>query len=74
MNDAKAPTGGQDAQETHKSFVIHLWFETGRHWRGRIRDDKGHRAFEDGQSLLGFIQNRLHEESDVTLPARQSWP
>ena len=63
-------------QEAEVSFVIHLWLEGGEHpiWRGRVRESNGahSNAFEDWNSLLGFIRTRLREVSDVTLPERRS--
>ena len=58
------------------SFIVHLWLEDREHpaWRGRVTDSNGEHssAFEDGQSLLGFIQSRLREISDIALPARRN--
>lgn len=54
------------------SFVVHLWLEDRGYpaWRGRITDSGGtcSSAFEDGQSLLAFVQRRLRAISDVVLP------
>ena len=57
------------------SFVIHLWLE-GRErpaWRGRVTESDGTRsgAFEDEDSLLGFIRGRLREVSEVKLPVKR---
>jgi hypothetical protein len=41
------------------SFVIHLWIEPGSFWRGRVSDGEEERHFEDGQTLLEFIEDRL---------------
>lgn len=62
--------------EEQVSFVVHLWLENGEQpiWRGRVTESNGahSHAFEDVDSLLGFIRNRLREVSDVTLPERRS--
>lgn len=58
------------------SFIIHLWLENGERptWRGRVTDVDGKdlRAFEDAQSLLEFIQNRLRTASQIALPSIRS--
>ena len=63
-------------QVQEMSFVIHLWLEKGERpaWRGRVTDVDGTdlRAFEDTQSLLDFIQDRLRMASQITLPALRS--
>lgn len=63
-------------QEDEVSFVVHLWLERGERtiWRGRVTESNGahSNAFEDEDSLLGFIRNRLREFSDVTLPEKRS--
>jgi hypothetical protein len=74
MSNEMTGAGGRAGQDRHRCFVIHLWFEPECHWRGRISDDKGDSVFEDGQSLLGFIQKRLLKEFKVTLPLRRSRP
>jgi hypothetical protein len=60
--------------ERQMSFFIHLWLEAGDRpsWRGRVSDGEGGHssAFEDEQALLGFIRQRLAQES-VRLPERR---
>jgi hypothetical protein len=61
-------------QERQLSFFIHLWLEGGDRpaWRGRVIDgDGGHSgAFEDEQTLLSFIRDRLSSAS-IELPNRR---
>jgi hypothetical protein len=61
-------------QERQLSFFIHLWLESGDipSWRGRVKDGNGDRsgAFEDEQTLLSFIRERLSNAS-VELPKRR---
>jgi hypothetical protein len=62
-------------KERQLSFFIHVWLEGGDRpsWRGRVNDgDGGHSsAFEDEQTLVSFIRERLSMES-VELPKRRS--
>ena len=57
------------------SFIIHLWLEQGAHWRGRVSDGDGTKtcAFEDTDSLLAFIQERLQRasKSGMSLPSHR---
>jgi hypothetical protein len=68
-------SGNTRVDEHQMSFFIHLWLETGERprWRGRVKSDDGERssAFEDEQTLLGFIRDCLAAES-VVLPWRRS--
>jgi hypothetical protein len=58
------------------SFVIHLWLEQSVRWRGRVSVGGGadRHAFEDTDSLLAFIQERLQRAcaSRAALPTRRA--
>jgi hypothetical protein len=58
----------------HMSFVIHLWLDPGPRWRGRVSDGGDNHAFEDTDSLLAFIQERLQRASAarIALPTRRA--
>jgi hypothetical protein len=62
------PTG---APATETSIVIHLWIEPDGFWRGRVSDGDAERHFEDGQTLVEFIGDRLVTRFGVALPARR---
>ena len=53
------------------SIVIHLWIEPDGFWRGRVADGDTQRHFEDGQTLMKFIADRLLTNFGVALPTHQ---
>jgi hypothetical protein len=65
---------GSHLQERQMSFFLHLWLEgdDSSAWRGRVNDGMGgpSKAFEDEQTLLNFIRERLLSEY-VVLPKRR---
>jgi hypothetical protein len=54
------------------SLVIHLWMESNNSWRGRVWDGDIARHFDDEQTLLEFIGERLTSKSGVGLPPRRA--
>jgi len=67
--------GNEERIPPEMSFVIHLWLEQGARWRGRVSVGGGadSHAFEDTDSLLAFIQERLQRASTsrAALPTRR---
>ena len=62
-------TTSSSAVET--TMVIHLWIEPDGFWRGRVADGDTQRHFEDGQTLMKFIADRLLTNFGVALPTHQ---
>lgn len=65
--------GQRREPEGDMSFFIHLWLEHRDRnvWRGKATDGDNEHWFEDGNSLLTFIENRLRIEHGVSLPRRR---
>lgn len=66
--------GQRRAQDADMSFFIHLWLEDGDRfvWRGRVTDGDSEHWFEDGQSLITFIGDRLKTKHGISLPKRRA--